>query len=140
MPELQPPHIDESDYSRLLAGHLGHLTPSQEKSLETFKQSLHKADLYNPKVDDSGHPSHDDTTLLCVYNLQSLPGLFTPSVGTADSSVPGGLTSVKRTSSLPIPSAGGWSTMWRIYIRHSTRKRWSRQRGSTLDGPAGEIR
>jgi len=64
MSELQPPDIDETDYSRLLAGHIGHLTLSQEKSLETFKQSLHKADLYNPKADEGGCPSHDDTTLL----------------------------------------------------------------------------
>jgi len=69
MSELQPPDVDGSDYSRLLAGHLGHLTPSQEESLEAFKQSLHKADLYNPKGDDGGPPSHDDTTLLCVHNL-----------------------------------------------------------------------
>jgi len=64
MPESEHPEVDGSDYSRLLAGHLGHLTSSQEKSLETFKQSLHKADLYNPRADDNGRPSHDDTTLL----------------------------------------------------------------------------
>ena len=66
MSEPQHPDIDGSDYSKLLAGHLGHLTASQEKYLETFKQNLHKADLYNPKADDGGRPSHDDTTLLCV--------------------------------------------------------------------------
>lgn len=71
MSELQHPDIDGSDYSKLLAGHIGHLTASQEKSLETFKQDLHRADLYNPNTDDSGRPSHDDTTLLRVHNLPS---------------------------------------------------------------------
>jgi hypothetical protein len=74
MSELQPPDVDGSDYSRLLAGHLGHLTSSQEKSLETFRQSLHKANLYNPKAGNGGRPSHDDTTLLCVHNPSSLSG------------------------------------------------------------------
>lgn len=32
--------------------------------METFKQNLQKANLYNPMSDDHGHPSHDDTTLL----------------------------------------------------------------------------
>ena len=75
MPELQPPHTDGSDYSKLLAGHLGYLTPSQEKSLETLKESLHKAHLYDPEADVGGRPSHDDTTLLCVNNPQPLSGL-----------------------------------------------------------------
>lgn len=75
MSALQPPDIDGSDYSKLLAGHLGYLTPSQEKSLETFKQSLHKADLYDPKADDGAtRPSHDDATLLYIHNLPSPPG------------------------------------------------------------------
>jgi len=74
MSELQPPDVDGSEYSRLLAGHIGHLTPSQEESLEVFKRSLHKADLYTPKADDGGPPSHDDTTLLCVHNLPPLFG------------------------------------------------------------------
>lgn len=64
MSELQHTDVDGSDYSKLLAGHLGHLTASNEKSLETFKQSLQRADLYSPNVGDSGRPSHDDTTLL----------------------------------------------------------------------------
>jgi hypothetical protein len=64
MSELQHPDIDGSDYSKLLAGHLGHLNASQEGSLEVFKQNLQKANLYNPKADDHGWPSNDDTTLL----------------------------------------------------------------------------
>lgn len=76
MSELQLPDIDGSDYSRLLAGHLGHLTPSQEKSLETFKQHLQKADLYTPKADDGGRPSHDDTTLLSVRDPSSFSVLI----------------------------------------------------------------
>jgi hypothetical protein len=75
MSEPQPPDIDGSDYSSLLAGHLGHLTPSQEKCLEAFKQGLQGADLYNPKADDGGRPSHDDTTLLCVRDPLPLSSL-----------------------------------------------------------------
>lgn len=75
MSELQHTDVDGSDYSKLLAGHLGHLTASNEKSLETFKQSLQRADLYSPNVGDSGHPSHDDTTLLCVPNPSPASGL-----------------------------------------------------------------
>lgn len=76
MSELQPPSIDEGfDYSKLLAGHLGYLTESQEKSLDAFKEALQKANLYEPKSDDGGHPSHDDTTLLYVFSFPSLPWL-----------------------------------------------------------------
>lgn len=71
MSELQHTDIDGSDYSKLLAGHIGYLSASHEKSLENFKQSLQKADLYNPNVGDSGCPSHDDTTLLCVRKPSS---------------------------------------------------------------------
>jgi hypothetical protein len=72
---LQHPDIDGSDYSKLLAGHLGYLTASQEKSLETFKQCLHSEGLYDPKAEGSGRPSHDDTTLLCVHNPRTPSGL-----------------------------------------------------------------
>ena len=74
MSEPQHPDADGPDYSKSLAGHLGHLTESQEESLETFKDSLHRVNLYNPKTGDSGQPSHDDTTLLCVHNPSSLSG------------------------------------------------------------------
>ena len=114
MSELQHPDVDGSDYSKLLAGHLGYLTASQEKILETFKQSLHKEGLYNPKADDSGCPSHDDTTLLCVRNPPSPSGLvLTPKADTAGSSVPGSLMSRKHTNSLRTPPVGGRSTMSR---------------------------
>lgn len=139
MPALEHPDIDGSDYSKLLAGHLGHLTSSQEKSLETFKQSLHKACLYDPKADDGGRPSHDDTTLLCVHNQPSISG-FVDVLDTAGSFAPGSSMSIKRTSSSRKPPAGGRSTMWRVCMRHLTPKRWSPRRGSILGGPADEIR
>jgi hypothetical protein len=50
-------------HSKPLAGHLGNLTPEQEKSLETFKESLVEAGLYTPAVDGQD-ASHDDPTLL----------------------------------------------------------------------------
>ena len=50
-------------HSQLLAGHLGNLTPEQEKSFETFKESLTQAGLYTPAIDGQD-ASHDDPTLL----------------------------------------------------------------------------
>jgi len=49
--------------SQPLAGHLGNLTPEQEKSFETFKESLATAGLYTPALDGQD-ASHDDPTLL----------------------------------------------------------------------------
>lgn len=111
MSELQHPDIDGSDYSKLLAGHLGHLTAPQEKSLETFKQNLQKADLYNPKLDDGGHPSHDDTTLLCVLSPPSPSTLVDALAGIDGFFVPESLMSAKRRSNLLTPVLGGRSTM-----------------------------
>lgn len=111
MSELQHPDTDGSDYSKLLAGHLGHLTASQEKSLEIFKQSLQDADLYNPKSGDGGHPSHDDTTLLHVFSSPSLSGFVDAIAIIGGSFVPGSLMLVKRRSSLRTPLPGGRSTM-----------------------------
>lgn len=111
MSELQHQDIDGSDYSKLLAGHLGHLTASQEKSLETFKQNLQKASLYDPESDNSGCPSHDDTTLLYVLNSPWLSGFVEILAHTGDSSVPGSLISIKRRNSLPTLAHGEWSTM-----------------------------
>ncbi|KAI0785194.1 CRAL/TRIO domain-containing protein [Abortiporus biennis] len=47
-------------------GHLGHLTPEQQKALDVFKDNLHNSNLYKPPPDDNSvHlASHDDTTLL----------------------------------------------------------------------------
>lgn len=71
-PQHGQPGVDGSDYSNLLAGHLHHLTASQEKSLETFKQNLQKANLYKETSDDDGRPSHDDTTLLYLFDFTGL--------------------------------------------------------------------
>jgi hypothetical protein len=49
------------------AGHLEHLTPTQEQSFSTFKDNLAKANLYVPLTDTS-KPSHDDPTLLYVFS------------------------------------------------------------------------
>ncbi|KAK7464666.1 hypothetical protein VKT23_005873 [Stygiomarasmius scandens] len=45
------------------AGHIGHLTPAQEESLETFKKMLSDAGLYHA-ASKEGKASHDDATLL----------------------------------------------------------------------------
>jgi hypothetical protein len=141
MTEPQDPDIDGSDYSKLLAGHLGYLTTSQEKSLETFKQNLQKASLYNPKSDDGGAgPSHDDTTLLYVLSSSTFSGFVDVVAYIGDSFVPGSLMSIKRRSSLLTLVPGGRSTMSRIYTQHLTPRSWSQRRGSTLGGLAGEIR
>ncbi|KAJ3525732.1 hypothetical protein NMY22_g10452 [Coprinellus aureogranulatus] len=49
----------------VFAGHLGHLTASQEEALKTFKEKLTAAGLYIPASEDgSTEPSHDDVLLL----------------------------------------------------------------------------
>ncbi|KAJ7750957.1 CRAL/TRIO domain-containing protein [Mycena maculata] len=50
----------------IFAGHLGHLSPSQESAFVAFKQALGDAKLY----DDAG-PSHDDPTLLRFLRARS---------------------------------------------------------------------
>ena len=140
MSEPRDSDIDRSDHSKLLAGHLGHLTPSQEKSLETFKQNLQKANLYNPKSDDHSSPSHDDTTLLYLFDSPSLSSFADTLANTDDSSVPGDSMSTRRRNSLPRPLHGERSTTWRLCMRRLIPKRWSLQRGFTLDGPAGGTR
>jgi hypothetical protein len=46
-----------------LAGHLNHLTASQEAALDQFKSVLHARGLWTPGTSAS-RPSHDDATLL----------------------------------------------------------------------------
>lgn len=49
----------------VFAGHLGHLTASQEEALKTFKEKLGAAGLYTPAKEDEGtEASHDDVVLL----------------------------------------------------------------------------
>jgi hypothetical protein len=59
-------HTEEqtNDYSILFAGQPGYLTPAQESNLQIFKDNLTKAELYSANFNDSGVPSHDDSTLL----------------------------------------------------------------------------
>lgn len=123
MSEPWHPDIDESDYSKVLAGHLGHLTESQEKTLETFKENLQKANLYNPKSDDGDPLAHDDTTLLRVLSLPSLPGFVDVLTDIGDSFVPESLMSAKRRNSLLTTVPGGRSTMWIICMQQLTPKK-----------------
>ena len=49
----------------VLAGHLGHLTETQQKAFEAFRQNLAEARLYvAPDDDGADRPSHDEPTLL----------------------------------------------------------------------------
>jgi hypothetical protein len=48
-----------------LAGHLNHLTATQEAALDKFKSLLHERGLWKPGTSAS-RPSHDDATLLYV--------------------------------------------------------------------------
>lgn len=48
-----------------LAGHLQHLTPEQEQSLEQFKKVCAERKYYTP-AGEQGTPSHGDATLLYV--------------------------------------------------------------------------
>ncbi|KAF8636205.1 hypothetical protein AX17_003692 [Amanita inopinata Kibby_2008] len=52
------------DTTTTFAGHLGHLTDTQQTALTTFKQNLASANLYTPASTTGSPPSHDDTTLL----------------------------------------------------------------------------
>lgn len=47
-----------------LAGHLHHLTPEQEKSLQEFKAVCAERKYYTPAGDQG--PSHEDATMLYV--------------------------------------------------------------------------
>jgi hypothetical protein len=77
----------------------------------------------------------------CAFTTRvPLLDLLISKAGTADSSVPGSLMSVKHTNSLRIPPVGGRNTMSKTYIQHLTLMRWSRRRDSTLGGLVGETR
>jgi hypothetical protein len=47
----------------VLAGHLGHLTESQQQAFATFHDNLTKAQLYTP-AEEGRKASHDEPTLL----------------------------------------------------------------------------
>jgi len=47
----------------VLAGHMGHLTPTQQEAFTLFRERLAKAQLYTPGAGVS-KPSHDEPTLL----------------------------------------------------------------------------
>lgn len=47
----------------VLSGHLGHLSPEQDRAFASFKQILHNARLYSPST-DTAPASHDDPTVL----------------------------------------------------------------------------
>lgn len=54
------------------SGHVGHLSPDQEKAFSVFKDILTKADLYRPQHSDA-RPAHDDSTLLYVRRPTDSP-------------------------------------------------------------------
>jgi len=57
------------DSTHVFPGHLGHLLPSQQEALTTFKANLAEALLYIPPT-DAREASHDEPTLLygqCLY-------------------------------------------------------------------------
>ena len=47
----------------VLFGHLGHLSPEQERAFSSFKDILQNARLYSPST-DTAPASHDDPTVL----------------------------------------------------------------------------
>ncbi|EPS98610.1 hypothetical protein FOMPIDRAFT_1126018 [Fomitopsis schrenkii] len=47
----------------VLSGHLGHLSPDQERAFASLKDILHNAHLYSPST-DTAPASHDDPTVL----------------------------------------------------------------------------
>jgi hypothetical protein len=52
-----------------LAGHLNHLTPEQEKSLQEFKALCAERKYYTPaEQDGTKTASHDDATMLYVLS------------------------------------------------------------------------
>ena len=61
-------------------GHLGHLTPQEEETLNNFKALCQENGYYSPGNGDSEPPSHDDATMLSVpfvlfaYLLLTGPG------------------------------------------------------------------
>jgi hypothetical protein len=59
----------------IFAGHLGHLSTSQEKALVEFKKALVEAKLYDPAK------SPDDPTLLCVMHRRRLRRVSSTSPG-----------------------------------------------------------
>lgn len=68
-----------------LAGHLHHLTPEQEASLEEFKKYCAEQGYYTPAEGQEKPPSHDDATMLYVkprriVKRDMLTGYFLQSV------------------------------------------------------------
>lgn len=47
----------------VLSGHLGHLSPDQERAFASLTHLLHTAHLYSPPT-DAAPASHDDPTVL----------------------------------------------------------------------------
>ena len=58
-----PPPAEAAKIENRLLGHLGHLTPAEEKSFEDFKGLSTKGGYYTPETENS-RASHDDGTLM----------------------------------------------------------------------------
>jgi hypothetical protein len=78
-----PPPAEAAKAETRLKGHLGHLTPEEEKALEQFKKISIKEGFYTPATDEA-RASHDDGTLMFVVNLSPIqrPAVNAASVGT----------------------------------------------------------
>ena len=63
--DFEQPYDPTPNAEILFAGHLGHLTESQEEALKIFREKLGEAALYTPASEDgSTDASHSDVTLL----------------------------------------------------------------------------
>ncbi|KAI9761642.1 MAG: hypothetical protein M4579_000876 [Chaenotheca gracillima] len=63
----ESPLTKQETQTSIFAGHLGHLTPDQESTLEAFKELLGEKELYKSHSvtdDPDSKPTHDDGTLL----------------------------------------------------------------------------
>lgn len=58
-----PPPAEAAKAESRLKGHLGHLTPDEEKSFEEFKLLCAKEGYYKLATDDT-RATHDDGTLM----------------------------------------------------------------------------
>ena len=67
-----PPPAEAAKAETRLKGHLGHLTPEEEKAFEQFKKISVKEGFYIPAAGEA-RASHDDGTLMFVGDLSPIP-------------------------------------------------------------------
>ena len=132
-----------------LAGHVGHLSASQQDALDTFRANLIEAGLYtSPSAaagdsDDNIQASHDDQTLLCVVNPTPpviLDEGFCHHQFIGAFSGRGASTPPPHRNSLATQRRGGRSSTSIGCLLSSTRKSLRIQRGFLRGGLGGGIR